>query len=99
MKRLWKMWENRDIKPVITEVKRNYLALKPNYHTTNLFSENLLAILMKRTQIYMNRPVYLGLSIFNISMSFGMIMQRQNMEKNQLCYMDKGSFIVYIKTK
>ena len=36
---------------------------KPNYHTTKNFSDNLLAIEMKRAHILMKKPVYLGLSI------------------------------------
>ena len=35
-----------------TEARRNYLVSEPNYHTTNYFSENLLAIEMKRTSIH-----------------------------------------------
>ena len=40
---------------------------EPNYHTTKWFSENLLAIEMKKTKVKMNKPVYLGLSILEIS--------------------------------
>ena len=36
--------KHRDIKLVTTEKRSNYLVSKPNYHTTNFFSENLLAI-------------------------------------------------------
>ena len=36
---------------------------KPNYHTIKNFSDNLLAIEMKRTHILMKKPVYLGLLI------------------------------------
>ena len=43
--------KNRDIELVTTEARRNYLVSEPNYHTTELFSENLLAIEMKRTRI------------------------------------------------
>ena len=43
--------KHRDIKLVTTEVKKNYLVLELNYHTTNLFSENLLAI-EKNTNIH-----------------------------------------------
>ena len=35
--------------------------------TTKWFSENLLAIEMKKTKVKMNKPVYLGLSILEIS--------------------------------
>ena len=52
-----------DIKLATTERIRNYFVSEPNYHTTNLFSEILLAREMKKkTQIVMNKPVYLGLS-------------------------------------
>ena len=43
--------KRRDIIPILT---------KPNYyHTTNFFSRNLFAIEMKKTQILMNKSVYL----------------------------------------
>ena len=37
-----------DIKLVTTERRRNYLVSEPNYHTIKLFTENLLAIEMKK---------------------------------------------------
>ena len=40
--------KHRDIKLVTTDEKRNKLASEPNYHTTKHFSENLLAIEMKK---------------------------------------------------
>ena len=40
---------------------------EPDYHTTKLFTEILLAIEVKKTQITMNKPVYLGLSILGLS--------------------------------
>ena len=39
-----------------------------NYHTTKLFTENLLVIeIMRKTGILMNKPIYLGLSILDLS--------------------------------
>ena len=55
------MWENRNIKLVTTEKRRNCLVSKPNYHTKNFFTEDLLALEMKTIQILMNKSVYLGL--------------------------------------
>ena len=55
--------KHRDIKLVTTERRRNNLVSEPNYHTTKFFTENLLAIEMGKTQILMNKCVYLGLSI------------------------------------
>ena len=53
----------RDIKLVTTERRKNYLVSKPNYHTTKLFTENLLAIQMRKTQIIMNKLVSLDVLI------------------------------------
>ena len=61
---VWKMWKkHRDIKLVTTERRTNYLESEPNFNTTKFFPENLLAIEMKKTEILMNKPVYLELSI------------------------------------
>ena len=59
--------KHRNIKLVTTEKRRNYLVSEPNYHITKFFTENLLAIEMTKTQILMNNPVYLGLSILDLS--------------------------------
>ena len=59
--------KHRNIKLLTTESRRNYSLSEPNYHATKFFSENLLAIETRKTQILMNKPVYLGLSIFELS--------------------------------
>ena len=40
--------KHKDIKLVTTERRRNCLVSEPNYHTTNFFTENVLAIEMKK---------------------------------------------------
>ena len=40
---------------------------EPNYHTRRFFTENVLAIEMKKTEILTNKPVYLGFSILELS--------------------------------
>ena len=42
--------KHRDIKLVTTGKRRNQLASEPNYHTTKYFSENLIAIEMKKNK-------------------------------------------------
>ena len=59
--------KHRDVKFVTTERRRNYLVLEPNYHTTKFCTENLLSIEMRKTDILMNKPVYLGLSRLELS--------------------------------
>ena len=58
--------KQRDIKLVTAEEKKIKLVWEPNYYTTKQFSENLLAIEMKKTKVKMNKPVYLGMSILDI---------------------------------
>ena len=55
--------KHRDSKLVATDKRRNQLESEPNYHKTKWFSENLLAIEMKKIKVKMNKPVYLWLSI------------------------------------
>ena len=42
--------KHRDIKLVTTDKRRNQLVSEPNYHTTKYFSENLIAIEMKKNK-------------------------------------------------
>ena len=49
--------KHRDIKLVTKEARTNYLVSEPNYHTT-IFSEYLVAIEMKKIQIFTNEPIY-----------------------------------------
>ena len=46
--------KHKDIELLTTERRRNYLASEPNCHTTVFFTENLLAIEMKKTEILLN---------------------------------------------
>ena len=59
--------KHRIIKLVNNNTKRTKLVSEPNYHTTKWFSENLLAIEMKKTSIKMNKAIYLGLAILSLS--------------------------------
>ena len=43
--------KHRDIKVVTINQRRNYLTSEPNYHTTKWFSENLLAIEIKKSKV------------------------------------------------
>ena len=96
--------KHRDIKLVTTDEKRNKLVSEPNYHTTKHFSENLLAIEMKKTKVKMNKPVYLGMSILDISKTLMYefwyeYIKPKYKEKAKLCYMDTDSFVINIFTE
>ena len=73
--------KHRDIKLVTTEKRRLKLVSEPHYHTTKHFSENLIAIEMKKTKVKMNKPIYLGASMLpsiqRLCTNFGMIILNQ----------------------
>ena len=95
--------EHRDIKLVTTERKRSKLVSEPNYHTINFISEDLSIIEMKKTKVKMNKPIYLGLSILEISkiLMYEFWYDYMKLKYNdnvRLCYMDTDSFVMHIKT-
>ena len=73
--------KHRDIK-LVTIDKKNQLASEPNYHTTKFFSENLMAIEMKKIKVKMNKSIYLGMPVLDfsktLSMNFSMITLNQS---------------------
>ena len=95
--------KHRDIKLVTTDKKRSKLVSEPNYHTINVISEDLSIIEMKKTKVKMNKPIYLGLSILEISKILMYeiwydYMKPKYGNKVKLSYMDTDSFIMNIKT-
>ena len=96
--------KHRDIKLVTTDKRRNRLASEPSYHTTKYFSENLTTIEMKNAKVKINKPIYLGMSILDISKTFMYefwydYIKPKYQDKAQLCCMDTDSFVFNIKTE
>ena len=79
--------KHRGIKLVTTERRRNYLVSEANYHTTNFFTEHLLAL----TSI-------LELSKISYQFWYDYVKTRFG-KKVELSYMDTNVFIIYIKHK
>ena len=94
---------HRDIKLVTTDKRRSILASEPNYHSTKYISKDLLIMEMKKTEVKMNKPKYLGQAILDISKTlmyefwYDYIKTKYG-DKARLCYMDTDSFIMYVKT-
>ena len=95
--------KHKDIKLVTTDKKRSKLVSEPNYHTINLILEDLSIIETKKTKVKMNKPIYLGLSILEISKILMYEFWYDYMKPKygsdvKLCYMDTDNFIMNIKT-
>ena len=76
---------------------------EPNYHTMKLIEENLSIIEMKRVKVKMNKPIYLGLCILEISKIIMYefwydYVKNKYGNKARLCFMDPDSFVINIKT-
>ena len=88
--------KHRDIKLVTTDRRRNPLVSEPNYHRTTYFSENLLAIEMKKTKVKKNKPIYLSMSILDISKT---LMYEFWYDYIKPKYGDTDSFVIHIITE
>ena len=58
---------HRDIRLVTSDKKRSTLASEPNYYSSKHISDSLLIMEMTLREVYMNKPVYLGQVILDIS--------------------------------
>ena len=59
--------EHRDLMLIKTKRREISLASESNLHTTNFFSNNLLAVEAKKARLLLSNSVYLRLSILKIS--------------------------------
>ena len=81
-----------------TDKKRSKIVSEPNYHTMNYITEDLSIMKLKRTKVKMNKPIYLGLSILEISnllmYEFWYHYMKPKYGDNvKLCYMDTYGFM------
>ena len=95
---------NQDIKLLTANERRKKLVSESNYHTTKWFDKECLAIEMNKTKNLMNKPVYLGQAILDISKTLMYkfwfdYLQPKYGDKVELCYMDTDSFIIHIETE
>ena len=102
-----KMTENirkhRDINLVTNEEVYLKRMLKPNFRSGIVFSKNLMGCEMGKIQVTMNKPVYLGQAIFDLSKTIMYEFHYDYMKMRyganlQLCYMDTDSLVYNIKT-
>ena len=80
------------------------LAAKPNYDHCTIFDENLIAVHMRKTKLYINKPVYLGMSILDLSKSLMYEFHYNYIKtkyggKAELLFTDTDSLAYEIKTK
>ena len=90
--------QHRDIR-LVTSDKRSLLASEPNYYSTKHISDDLLVMEMKYREVYMNKPLYLGKTILDLSKMLMYEFWYDYLkpiygDNIKLCYMDTDSFII-----
>ena len=93
-----------NIKLVDTGEQFKKLVAKPNYESRKIFNENLVSVHMKKTSLTMNKPVYLGMSILDLSKTlmfdfhYKYIKPKYGKEA-KLLFTDTDSFLYEIQTE
>ena len=96
--------KHRNIGLVTTEEKYLRTVMKPNFKSGVLFGENLMGCEMGKIKVVMNKPVYLGQAILDLSkiimyeFHYDYMVPKYS-DRLKLCYMDTDSLVYDIKTE
>ena len=97
--------KHRDIK--LVNNKEDYLkqVMKPNFKSGNLLGPDLMSCEMGKVKVKMNKPVYLGQAILDLSKTimyefhYDYMKKKYSEESLTLCYMDTDSLVYKIRTE
>ena len=96
--------KHRDIKLVNNEEAYLKAVMKPNFKSGTLFGPNLMGCEMGKVKVVMNKPVYLGQAILDLSkivmyeFHYDCMKRKYADDKLTLCYMDTDSLIYDMET-
>ena len=96
--------KHRNIKLVTTEEKYLRTVMRPNFESGVLFGENLMGCKMGKIKIVMNKPVYLGQAILDLSkivmyeFHYDYMVPKYG-NRLTLCYIGTDSVVYLIRTE
>ena len=94
----------KDVKLVNSVEKLRKLIAMPNFANRKIFSENLISVHMKKTNLTINKPVYLGMCILDLSKTvmyefhYKYIKEKYG-DKAKLLFTDTDSLMYEIETE
>ena len=97
--------KHRNIKLVMTEEKYLHTVMCPNFKSGVLFGENLMGCEMGKIKVVMNKLVFLGQAILDLSkivmyeFHYDYMVPKYGLDKLKLCYMDTDSLVYSIETE
>ena len=80
------------------------LTCRPNFERATIFDQNLLAIHLKKSEVYFNKPVYVGQAILDLSkllmfdFHYNFIQKKYSYKKARLLFTDTDSLMYQLKT-
>lgn len=100
MANVWSDDRNKTKRKITAE----QLIARPNFHSATVFTENFVAVQMNPETVILDKPIYIGFSVLEISKSHMFdfhysVMKSYYKEKLKLCYTDTDSFLYSIRTK
>jgi len=96
--------KHKNVKLVTNARKLEKLVQQPNFETTIIINEKLVAVSMTKTSVKMDRPLYVGMTILDISKThmydfhYNKMVAFYGRENIGISYMDTDAFIYWIKT-
>ena len=100
LENLWKMWEKIEIGNLWQQKEEELFSIRTKFSHYKVFHRKVIR--SSKTTIFLNKPIYLGLSILESSKILMYEFWRDYVktkygEKGKLCYMDTHSFVAHVK--